>query len=284
MPCRIDRKRLWTHRISLESRSHASSVFVTLTYENSPPNESLNSKDTQDWLKRIRKSFGHPLRYFLVGEYGDSSFRPHYHLALFGYPQCLRGRTDRKRLYITGKCCPHCELVHQTWGHGMIDLASLTLESAGYIAGYTTKKMTKPNDPRLGGRSPEFARMSLRPGLGAHALGDFAEVLLTNPHAMDQFFKSGELPSSLRTDGKSLPLGRYLRSRLHEQVEFGPQASQKIREERLRAELSAVWQDPDLLEVFQKENGFEVLSDEEKAQKVRSLEKRMNMFKSRKSL
>ena len=82
LPCRLNRRRTWTHRIMLEAMCHGDNAFVTLTYEDDNV-RSLVPKDPQDWLKRIRKAV-EPLRlrYYLVGEYGDISERPHYHVAL----------------------------------------------------------------------------------------------------------------------------------------------------------------------------------------------------------
>ena len=147
MPCRINRRRLWSHRISLESKVHTSSVFITLTYsqENLPDGGTLVPRDVQLWLKRLRKTIGIAgLRFFLVGEYGEQTQRPHYHVVLFGFPNCERGITEKRY----ARCCDVCEVVKSTWSKGAIEIRELTTGGAEYIAGYVTKKLTNANCSR----------------------------------------------------------------------------------------------------------------------------------------
>lgn len=197
----------------LESLSHPASCFVTLTYNDDhiPEGGTLNPDDTKLFLKRLRKAY-HPLklRYYLVGEYGDRTLRPHYHIALFGVPP--------DAVYT----------IADAWARngnpiGHVVVGTLTFESAAYIAGYVTKKMTKADDPRLGGRHPEFARMSLRPGIGALAMDQVADMLHTRVGSR-LIAETGDVPTVLRHGGKPMPLGRYLRRKLREKVgvpEFG---------------------------------------------------------------
>lgn len=223
IPCRLNRRRLWTHRLMLETTLHSSSVFVTLTYSDDALSYRISSRlpqlepyHLQTWLKRIRKA-AEPLRlrFYAVGEYGDVSFRPHYHVALFGYPLCSRGRSSFRK-YGDGRvsCCAHCDLIASTWGHGAVDVGTLELASASYVAGYVTKKMTSADDPRLKGRQPEFARMSLRPGIGKDAMVEVANAL--QRFNLDQ--SQPDVPSALRHGGRLLPLGRYLRRKLRAQL------------------------------------------------------------------
>lgn len=209
MPCRINRRRLWTSRLLMESVKAVGSCFVTLTYgqENMPEGASLVPKECQDWLKRIRMAVDPVrLRYFLVGEYGDQTDRPHYHAALFGIDALGAGGDDGRG-----------GVVRETWGKGHTFVGELTPESAGYVAGYVTKKMTKKDDGRLNGRFPEFARMSLRPGIGAGAMEDFAVALRSS--AGDLFVnENGDVPSSYRSGRSFMPLGRYLRRVLRKKL------------------------------------------------------------------
>lgn len=212
MPCRINRRRIWAHRIQLEALCHPYSSFWTLTYEKDPT--TLTPKHTQNWLKRFRKKI-EPLRirYYLVGEYGDQTERPHYHVALFNYPGCTNGQSRYSKLF--RNCCFYCDLVRDTWQHGHIYGGTIEDASANYIAGYVTKKLTRWDDERLRNRHPEFCRMSLRGGgLGLNALPEIASVLLEYDLAASQ----GDVPSSLRHGSRLLPLGRYLRQKLRLQV------------------------------------------------------------------
>lgn len=240
MPCRINRRRLWTHRIMLEEKLHSESAFLTLTYMDdklsltSSGYATLNPLHLQGWLKRLRWEMRpSKIRYFAVGEYGDESERPHFHVALFNYKSCLRGRTlrrpgsDRPQWE---KCCESCRVVGNTWGFGDIDAGTLNEQSAGYVCGYVTKKMTAKDDMRLNGRYPEFARMSLKPGIGADFIWDVASTLLEYDLELRE-----DVPTELQHGMKKMPLGRYLTRKLRKSVgkdEAAPESvTEKIREE-----------------------------------------------------
>lgn len=217
--CLSKRRRTWAHRIMLESLHHAGkSTFVTLTYaEDKIPKDAegiptLSTRDVRDWLKRLRKAVG-KVRYFVVGEYGDVTSRPHLHAALWGLQECVGG--PLQYVFQQGKkvgvqCqCKTCSVVRKTWGCGHVMVGTLSVKSAMYIAGYVVKNMTSSTDPRLHGRSPEFARMSLKPGIGALALQEIIAVC-----------KKYNLPTplGLRHGQVIMPLGRYLRGRIHKEV------------------------------------------------------------------
>lgn len=183
---------------------HEHASFVTLTYndERLPDGGTLVPRHLQLWLKRLRKNAGIRIRYFGVGEYGDKSWRPHYHIALFGL-----GRG-------------HADIINDAWHDGFTDTRDLSLDLAQYVAGYVVKKMTKADDPRLDpGIYPEFARMSLRPGIGFASMHDVAEAL-QNKHGWDHINANGDVPSVLQHAGRKLPLGRYLRTELRRAMNF----------------------------------------------------------------
>lgn len=200
--CKVNRRRVWVHRILLESCLHESSSFVTLTYgpEHLPADGSLVPEHLSDFIKRLRDRLA-PLRFrfFGVGEYGERGMRPHFHVILFGV-----GPEYEEELF-------------KAWGLGFVHVGSLTAASAQYCAGYTVKKMTSAADPRLGGLRPEFARMSRRPGIGFGAVPQLAAHLMTR--AGSAFVAAqGDVPASTRFDQKVMPLGRFLRGKLRYEV------------------------------------------------------------------
>lgn len=185
-----------------EAQVHRDNCFVTLTYaeESLPAGGTLVPADLTNFIKRLRKRV-EPLRfrYFAVGEYGDNSGRPHYHGCFFGLGPHLSADID---------AC---------WGRGFVSVAEFNEFTAQYTAGYVVKKMTSKNDERLNGRHPEFARMSNRPGLGAGAMAMLADPLFSGPGAAS-LADGGDVPTHLMMGKKKIPLGRYLRQRLRDEV------------------------------------------------------------------
>lgn len=220
LPCTIAHRRLWTHRLMLESMCHATSSFLTLTYsdEHLPRDASLNPEHTRLWLMRFRSALIDyssrqgiapiRIRYYLVGEYGDQSQRPHYHAALFGVgPE-------------------FAQIVSSTWNMGHIYLAEFNLHTAQYICGYVTKKLTSKDDTRLAridehGHTyylhPEFSRMSRRPGIGVPAMDMVLEALQTE-HGINEMLSLNDVPCTLQFGGRKFPLGRFLRSKLRQML------------------------------------------------------------------
>lgn len=157
---------------------------------------------------------------------------------------------------------------------GDVDLGEVNTESAQYVAQYTTKKMTAKEDSRLLGRHPEFARMSLKPGIGADFMPDVASSLLE----FNLVEKQGDVPSSLRHGSRIMPLGRYLRRQLRKQVgmdEKAPQSTLDQAKERLQP----------LREVaFETSQSFKKVVVEAADEKVRQMENRNRIFKKRGSI
>lgn len=245
LPCRINKRRIWAHRIILESLFHDSSVFLTLTYSDDhiPQGDffhprtgqvyapfSVNPEEHRLFMNKLRfhfkDQFDRELRFYMVGEYGEKTQRPHYHYVLFGYPRCVDGARYVGRRFISCRC-PRCDFLRNIWGKGEIFLGELNVDSANYVAGYVTKKLTNDNSEFnrkiLQGRFPEFARQSRRPGIGAMAMDNMARSLL-------QFDKSlyENLPRVLAHGSKFLPLGRYLTDKLHEKMEISFAPGEKL--------------------------------------------------------
>lgn len=223
LPCRINRARLWTTRLMLEAGGHRSNLFVTLTYspEHLPPGGEVVPRHLALFLKKLRKDLTPvQVRFFGVGEYGDRTFRPHYHCILFGVD-------DRKA-------------VARAWGLGHVHCLDVTVELVRYICGYVVKKMTCKDDVRLGGRHPEFCRMSLKPGIGAGAAEEIARHVNTEAGAA-AYAESGDVPSQVRWQRKKWPLGRYLRSKIRAASGHTMDAYDKARRARHQSLDASAW-------------------------------------------
>lgn len=125
-------------------------------------------------MKRLRKASSTRVRFFVCGEYGEELLRPHYHACVFGYDF-----PDKKpvSLLSTAQKSWRSSLLERLWPHGYAHLGSLNVRSAAYAARYVLKKVTGSNADRHYRRVdadgvvhelvPEFARMSLRPGIAS---------------------------------------------------------------------------------------------------------------------
>lgn len=155
----------WSHRIADECKAHSESCFITLTYDNEhlPVDGSVNRRDVQLFLKRLRKRV-HPkkIRVFYCGEYGKKALRPHYHIIVFGWfpSDCVVWQRDEH-----GEHLFRSPTVEKTWTFGFSSVGKVTLESAKYCAKYMQKLQKLP--PTL---AKPFLGMSNRPGIGYNAI------------------------------------------------------------------------------------------------------------------
>lgn len=168
--CRMKRARDWAIRCVHESQCWNSNVFVTLTYDESKYDPSLNYRDFQLFMRRLRKS--RPLeriRFFCCGEYGDINLRPHFHALLFN---C--SFRDPSKI---GESLFRSPELERLWPAGMSSFGDVTFQSAGYVARYSMKKRTGDaavehykrvhlETGEIVSVRPEFGRMSLKPGIG----------------------------------------------------------------------------------------------------------------------
>lgn len=183
--CRMSKAQEWQTRLHHEAMQHETSSFLTLTYSDEylPPGGTLCVRDLQLFMKRLRKAVApHRLRFFACGEYGDRTFRPHYHVILFGYDfpdRLLMGKSPAGfPLFVS-------PLLSSAWSMGKADIGAFSRDSAGYVARYCLKKVNGERaeqhyrrvDPATGEvyqLRPEFITMSSRPGIGAEWFRQFA--------------------------------------------------------------------------------------------------------------
>lgn len=194
--CRLQHRLEWSLRIYLESLAYPaeSCFFVTLTYADEFLPPELCKRDYVLFLKKLRKKIG-TFRYFIVGEYGSRTHRPHFHVMLFNVSNIIRGNLAR--------------IIEKVWSKGFIKLDVLTPENSNYISGYCQKKLYTLKDhyfqkeffqlslsdreryvmesdftfynPDLI-RLKEFSSMSLKPGIGYQWCVEHLDELLDKPY------------------------------------------------------------------------------------------------------
>lgn len=224
--CRINHARLWKNRILLEAKYMKYSYYVTLTYNdiqmptkvNTTTGEEygiLNKKDLSNYLKRLRKSHEpHKLRFYACGEYGETKWRPHFHLAIFSNEQISRGDLTKAWRFtdLIPLCGPGCEdescyckkpLNQQD--KGFVKIGDIANGSAAYIAGYVQKKASNPYIKGIGDRPQAYATMSkANGGIGIGVVNEIAKVFSDNQVSIN------EVRDYISLGKKKLPLGRHL--------------------------------------------------------------------------
>lgn len=240
MDCRLTRARDWATRCTQEAACWEHNWFVTLTYsdEHLPDDCSVSKRHHELFMKRLRRVFGKGVRFFMCGEYGSKTNRPHYHYLLFNLNLVdtvpWRRATARKGSKYWVYRSPALEAV---WPFGHVEAGEVNYKSASYCAGYIMKKVTgdaleeideetglKPYelvDDRTGEviqRAPEFSLMSRNPGLGAKFYDENREQLGRLGHCV--------------IDGKRVRVPPYYLRKL---AEDDPAAAQRVTS-RARAE------------------------------------------------
>lgn len=190
--CRLAKSREWANRVVMEQLYHDDCWFLTLTYDDEhlprahgvdyygeivSSHATLVKVDLQRFFKRLRRYSGQSIRYFAAGEYGTQTYRPHYHILLFGLrltDLCVLRQNFAGDQYFTSALLEKC------WSVGYHILGRVTWQSAAYVARYTLKKATHGYDRRyydLAGIEPEFQVMSLKPAIGLQYYLDHPEIM-----------------------------------------------------------------------------------------------------------
>lgn len=187
--CAATRRSDWTTRLEYEARLHLVKKFVTLTYANphlhwAHGNPQLDKRDLQLWFKRVRKT-GVKIRYYAVGEYGSTTYRPHYHIILFGD--------------VTDQC------IRDSWPLGQVHIGTVTQASIRYTLGYIVNKSWKHTHHRV----PPFSLMSLKPGLGSNYMSK----------AMIEWHRS-DRRNYVLLDGVKRHLPRYYKTKIFSKIDL----------------------------------------------------------------
>lgn len=214
--CKCDYSRDWANRMILELQDHDEAMFLTLTYNEqhlpiSPQGfPTLVKRDVQLFLKRLRKYLGDTkIRYYVAGEYGTTTHRPHYHAIVYGIgintfnDIVSRGTNKLGHPYFTS---PTLEKI---WGNGFVLFSSVTWRTCNYVARYVLKKQAEKEDCN-GVCLPPFNESSRKPGIG---LGRAEELLASGNSLFSVDGKDGiheiPIPRSAIKRLKELDVDKY---------------------------------------------------------------------------
>lgn len=247
--CRLQYSREWADRCMMEMQDHKESWFLTLTYDDehlpivhgfdSETGEvfdfmSLQKKDLQDFNKRLRSQLFRDykkenadgetpprFRFYACGEYGDRTYRPHFHGIYFGLviPDLEFYKSDGRFSYYTS------EYLKRIWQRGFVVVAQANWHTAAYCARYVMKKQKGMNKAVYDdfGIEPEFVLMSRRPGIARKFFDERAPDMFEYDKI---FIDDGK-------DSKEFVPPRYFK-KLFDQVDAAA-ASQKVQERMARA-------------------------------------------------
>lgn len=198
--CRLEYSRQWANRMMLELEYHDSAYFCTFTYDDehvprsyyadpetgeAVPALTLDKRDMQLLMKRIREHFpDDKIRFFGCGEYGSQSFRPHFHIILFGLhlDDLVIYKTVRQGgefySYYNSDSLARCWLDDKGSAKGYVVVGEVTWETCAYTARYVTKKLKGAEAKFYDDHNiqPEFVLMSRRPGIGRRYYDDHPEI------------------------------------------------------------------------------------------------------------
>lgn len=136
-----------------------SAVFVV---DNVPKVATLNKTDIQSFFKVLRRELlGHNLKYYLAGEYGPGTNRPHFHIILLGL-----SILNKNHLVAIEKSWKKCIWTPQrrTFCYGTVSKPSIR-----YTCKYINKRFFSKDADKMkqqfGNRLPEFQLVSKGIGL-----------------------------------------------------------------------------------------------------------------------
>lgn len=220
MGCRLAYSRVWANRLMLEKQYYRDSQcwFVTLTYNDwhvpltNQEVMTLKKSDVQNWLKRLRKASGSSIRYYLSGEYGTSTVRPHYHVILFGltlddlelqYCDSKGNPFYRSRFLESAWSSKSYDELKLNWAKltcsydpesyktaadfdriGNVLISPVSWDTCAYTARYVVKKLTGKGAFFYDsfGIAPPFSTCSLKPGIGRKYYDDHKEEIFRHEY------------------------------------------------------------------------------------------------------
>lgn len=202
--CRLRKSQEWTLRCVHEASQHPVSCFITLTFNKEHVSRlpsghlTLPGYDVfQAFLKRLRNKLP-PFRFYMCGEYGSTTKRPHYHAILFGVDL-----PDRRHHHIEdGHFIDISKILQDCWPYGYSSVGDAPPGAIAYVCRYVNKKRDRDKLPP--GVVPEYSRMSLKPGIGATWFDRYRNDVYKADVVLDEVYRD-----AVRFLGRDLRPPRY---------------------------------------------------------------------------
>lgn len=182
--CRGVRALDWQSRLQAHFREHPVAQFVTLTYsDDNCPELGVIKRHIQLFFKRLRRRMNfhdnQKISYYVTAEYGERTYRPHYHCIIFGDISS--------------------DVIVSCWPYGHIHCGTVTYASIRYTLKYITDAVSAPN-----GMNPPFRLISNGMGISyAHKMSDYHKDNLVDRRYL------------ITHDGHKLHMPRYLRDKIY---------------------------------------------------------------------
>lgn len=188
--CRANKSQEWGTRLMHHLDYSDGAIFVTLTYNNDnlPYDLSIKKTHLQNFFKRLRsKLIKRKIKYYACGEYGDETFRPHYHAIIFN----MSVKDEN--------------LISESWQLGFVRVEKVIEERINYVTGYVLKKIFGKKGKELyGKKEAPFALMSKGLGKG------WIENEENEKHVL--------LNMGIRKKGKVVPIPRYYVGKMKHEI------------------------------------------------------------------
>lgn len=266
--CQLVSAHDWATRCKFELHDHrredgtTNASFVTLTFsdqglmsrwaEEGTRPETLSKRDWQLFAKRLRRwqdtNNRGSFRYLMSGEYGDENQRPHYHALVFGEDfddsRTLISKRGDNPMWVS-------PILTELWPYGFHSIQAVTTETIAYVCRYTLKKISgnseKANEERIKRYArtdwttgecfmvePEFATMSLKPGIGSAFWNNYKTDLYPSDYVVNKG-RRGRVPkyyeSKLKREDEAM-LKRIKERRREKAIERAPNNTPERRKTR----------------------------------------------------
>lgn len=194
----------YNSRLAAYKKLHPTRSNLVYGYDNRVA--LLYYRDAQLWLKRLRKKISkyypnEKIRYYIVGEYGTESLRPHWHCLLF-YNSCELSREFENVLTVpqlageaeNNQCAV---FLHSLWKYGVCTSARADDGVNGYIASYVSLPADFPRLIKFLSPQKTYHSIGLGSPLSKEAVervyktenfGDFLDIALTDNKGVVQHY------------------------------------------------------------------------------------------------